>query len=222
MQGKRDSLDAYRAAAALGRLARVRRQVGLDGRDVILVGLLIALLIGAAILIKGRWLAVTATVVTLVGVAIAIGQVRLARDQIQHAVTVGEATQKAVLVTRDKVARALFIEAIGDLTKADRDLFGAIHEERPAVDVAECLTSWRDGAFDVVALMDNFKGLPRGLRNSLIETGKAAAEIRDALDADAAERRTQTAQIRSDISAACGLLSSTKMKLKLDIGEESA
>ena len=197
--------------------ATMRRQVGLDGRDILLITLLVAGLVVAAVLEKGRWLAVVGTVATVVGVAVAIGQVRLARDQIARAVTVGEATQRAVVVTREKLARSLFTDTIRQLVQADKDLFNAIHDQKSAADVGECLTSWRDAAYDAVALMEGVEGLPRGLRDALVETAKAAAEARETLGQTPDLRTSGTAQIRSEISAACGLLSRAKMKLMLDV-----
>ena len=198
----------------------MRQHIGLDVRDAVLVSLLAAALILAAILIDGNWLNIAGAVATVLGLGIAVGQIRLARDQIDHAVSVAQATREAVSVTRDKVAKALLIEVIGDLKQTDRQLHAAISDEQSAGDVGQYLAAWRDGAYDAMALIDGFKGLPRGLRNSLIETGKGAAELRDSLAPDPGARRTQTAQIRSEISGACGLLSAATMKLKLDMGED--
>jgi hypothetical protein len=200
----------------------VRQHIGLDVRDAILVALLAAALVLAAVLIDGNWLNIAGAVATVLGLGIAVGQIRLARDQIDHAVSVAQATQEAVSVTRDKLAKALLIEVIGELKQTDRHLHAAISDEQSAGDVGQHLAAWRDGAYDAMALIDGFKGLPRGLRNSLIETGKGAAELRDSLAPDPGARRSQTAQIRAEISGACGLLSAATMKLKLDMGEDRA
>jgi len=204
----------------------MRGRIGLRRRDVAGVATIVIALIAAAVLTESDWLNIAGVVAAVIGLAIAVGQIRLAQDQIKaadqqirDALDVARATQQAVTTTRDRVAKSLLIEAIVRLKEVERKLYSAVHESRPVGEVGAALAEWRDGAYDAVALVKYVK-VPRAVRNSLIDTAKGASSLRNVLDdADAAKRKAQTAQIRSDISEACGLLSSATTQLKLETGE---
>jgi hypothetical protein len=197
-----------------------RSWLGLDPRDWIGVGLLVAGLVLGGIFVSGRWISIAGTVATVVGLAFAVGQIRLARKQITQAVSVAEATQKAVTTTRAKVARNMMIESIAGLQQIDRDLFAAISDKKQATDIADHLASWRDGAYNVYSLI---KGAPHAspdLVDGLLSSAKEAAELRDELPEGNADLKKATSHVRSEISGVCGLLGALQTTVKLDMEEE--
>lgn len=159
-------------------------------------------------------------VVTIVGLAIAVGQIRLARDQITHAVEVSEATRIAVTRTRAVVARNLLIESLGEMQRIDREIFASVSKGESREQLAGHLAAWRDAAYTTVALVD---GMPqmKELRDELVATAKSAANLRDNLPDEVAQLATKTKRLRSEISSACGLLAVAKTNIKLDTEQET-
>lgn len=198
-----------------------RSWFGLDLRDWIGVSLLVAGLLVGGILLKGRWISVAGTVATVVGLAFAVGQIRLARQQITKAVSVAEATRKAVTMTRAKVARNMMIESIAGLQQVDRDLYAAISEKRQAKDIADHLASWRDGAYNVYSLIKGTSHESPELVDGLLSSAKEAAELRDELPDDGTQLKKATNHVRSEISGVCGLLGALQTTVKLDTEEET-
>lgn len=195
----------------------LRKRIGLDLRDWLLVMIVVLGVIGVGIAESGRWISLAGTAATILGLAVAIGQIRLARDQIAKAVTVAEATKAAVTSTRAKLARAELVLQVARLLQLDRDLYATIADGKPVRDVAECLAGWRDSAFNVFTLLDakHYQSSSE-LRDALVSSAKAAAEARDDLPADLDKVAQETKELRSEISGVCGLLGGLQTALKLD------
>lgn len=196
---------------------KLRERVGLDARDWLIVMIVVLGVIGVGVAKSGRWISLAGTSATIIGLAVAIGQIRLARDQIAQAVTVAEATKAAVTSTRAKLARAELVLQIARLLQLDRDLYATIADRKPVREVAECLAGWRDSAFNVFTLLEAKQYPSVGeLRDALVSSAKAAAEARDDLPADLDTVAEHTKHLRSEISGVCGLLGGLQTALKLD------
>jgi hypothetical protein len=192
------------------------RNYGLDNRDWIGVAALAVGVSVLAILMPGDWLGAAGLLATIVGLAIAIGQIRLAREQIEQAVKVSEATKAAVTRTRAVVARNLLIEQVGLMQSIDRAIFESISQKQSAEAVASHLAAWRDAAYGIIGLIDGTAASREDLRESLVSTAKAAADLRDRLPEEVSELATKTRKLRSEISGTCGLLEVAKTKMRLD------
>jgi hypothetical protein len=197
----------------------LRQRAGLDSRDCLLVALVVFAVIGIGVLQSGRWISLAGTSATIVGLAVAIGQIRLARDQITQAVTVAEATKAAVTSTRYKLVRAELLLHVSHLQQIDQDLYSAIADGKPASEIAKYLAGWRDSASNVFALLDGKKYSSRELRDALASSAKAAAEARDDLPSDTSDVAEHTKHLRAEISGVCGLLGGLQTTLKLDTEE---
>jgi hypothetical protein len=136
-------------------------------------------------------------------------------------VTVAEATKAAVLTTRAKLVKSELIDAVGQMLQIDRDLFVA-SRSKDVDGLADGLAAWRDRSYAVVGLLEGSQQETEELRNVLIETAKGATELRDNLLEDPTQIHAATKRLRSEISAACGLLGVVKTKLKLDMEEDAA
>lgn len=200
----------------------LRKQVGLDVRDCLLVAVAVLAVIGVGVIQAGRWISLAGTAATIMGLAVAIGQIRLARDQITQAVTVAEATKAAVTSTRDKIIRGDLLVHVSRLQQIDQELYSAIADEKAVDEVAKCLAGWRDSASNAFALLDGKKYSSRELRDALASSAKATAEARDDLPLDISDVRDHTKHLRAEISGVCSLLGGLQTTLKLDTGEGGA
>lgn len=197
------------------------KSFGLDNRDWIGVALLCLGAILLAVFQPGYWIGVAGLLVTTIGLAIAVAQIKLARQQIQQAVEVSEATKVAVTRTQAVVARNLLIEAIGAMQRIDGTLFGAVAKKEAPDHIAAQLAEWRDQAYATVALLEGTPWNSQELRDQLVSTAKAAAGLRDKLPEDVDQLAAKTKRLRSDISSTCGLLAIAKATVKLNTEQET-
>jgi hypothetical protein len=197
----------------------VRAAVGLDGAEVALVVAATLAVVLLAVFVQGQWLGIFGAAATVIGLSVAVGQIRLARAQIEQAVSVAEATRQAITTTRSKMVRNELQDSIPRAQEVDRSLNAALVAKDPA-EVANALADWRDRAYGVWSLIDGGSYASKGLTDALLGSAKRAAELRSELPDDPTELQGVTVEIRAEISGACGLLEALKTKLKLETGED--
>jgi hypothetical protein len=184
-----------------------------------LVGTVALAVAVADIFIDGDWVGTFGIAATIIGLAVAVGQIRLARGQIEQAVSVAEATQQAVVTTQAKILRGQLMESIPHLQQIDRDLHSAVSNKQSAAEIGQHLADWRDRAYEIYALLEGRPYAPEDLTDALLSSAKDASEMRDALPSDPSKIIDTTNKLRIEMSGVCGRLGAVRAKLKLDPGE---
>ena len=120
-------------------------------------------------------------VVGVVGFAIALYQLRLAKIEIQRGVTAAEAARDAIIRTERLVVLIQLLTVIPQLQRLERDLNVAIRDENREA-VINHLQDWRVLAAETRGMLGEQDYQTHGLESRLHESSTAAAQAVDQLD----------------------------------------
>ena len=163
----------------------------------------------------------TIALVALVpGFGVAIWQIMVANRQAEKAVSVAEATKKAIGDAEANAARTTLSELLPKLEVVERKVRESVAKNAAKEELAGLVAEWRNLSTACVAILPGRSYATDDLVNALRRSAKRATALVAKLPDDPAERAEVIKEFQDSMSGACAQVGAAGVSLRVKLAPE--